>query len=60
MISYDSTQITLYLALVLTLAAVGLALVLATLGEAVVRNRRTRLDRHESRRTYYARIALHH
>ncbi len=42
------------------MAALGLAVVLATLGEAVVRNRRTRLDRHESRRTYYGRLALHH
>jgi ABC-type Fe3+ transport system permease subunit len=60
MVSYDSTQIALYLSLVLAMAAAGLALVLATFGGAVARNRRARLDRHESRRTYYGRLTLHH
>jgi hypothetical protein len=57
---YDTTQIALYLSLVLTVAAIGITLVLGELAEAVVRNRRVRLDRHESRRTYYGRLALHH
>lgn len=60
MVSYDTTQITLYVSLVLTMAALGLVLALATLSEAVVRNRRTRLDRHESVCAYYGRLALHH
>ena len=60
MISYDTTQIALYLALVVTVAAVGLSLVVGVLAEAVVRNRRIRHARHESMRTYYGRLAFHH
>jgi hypothetical protein len=60
MVSYDTTQIALYLALVLTVAAIGLTLTLGVLTGAVVRNRRTRLARHESLRTYYGRLAFHH
>ena len=60
MVSYDTTQIALYLSLVLTAAAVGLTLVAGVLAAAVVRNRRTRLTRHESLRTYYGRLAFHH
>ena len=60
MVSYDTTQISLYLALVLTLATVGVVLTLGVLAEAVVRNRRVRVSRHESLRTYYGRLAFHH
>jgi hypothetical protein len=57
---YDTTQIALFLSLVLTLAAVGLSLVTGVLAEAVVRNRRIRHTRQESLRVYYGRLALHH
>ena len=60
MVSYDTTQIALYLSLVLTVAAVGITLTLGTLVGAVVRNRRVRVSRHESVCTYYGRLALHH
>ena len=60
MVSYDTTQIALYLSLVLALAAVGFSLTVGVLAEAVVRNHRERISRHESRRTYYGRLALHH
>ena len=60
MVSYDTAQISLYLALVLTLATVGVVLTLGVLAEAVVRNRRVRVSRHESLRTYYGRLAFHH
>ncbi|HEX4689032.1 MAG TPA: hypothetical protein VH228_19810 [Nocardioides sp.] len=60
MVSYDTTQIALFVSLVLTVAAVGIVLALGTLAGAVVRNRRTRLSRHESLRTYYGRLAFHH
>jgi ABC-type Fe3+ transport system permease subunit len=60
MVSYDTTQIALFVSLVLAMAALGLAVVLGALGEAVVRNRRARLDRHESVCAYYGRLALHH
>jgi hypothetical protein len=60
MVSYDTTQIALYLALVLTVAATGLTLAFGVLMRAVLHNRRTRLARHESLRTYYGRVAFHH
>jgi hypothetical protein len=60
MVSFDTTEIALYLSLVLTVAAIGLTLVLGVLAESVVRNRRTRRTRHESLRAYYGRLALHH
>ena len=60
MASFDTTQIALYLSLVLTVAAMGLTLVLGVLAESVVRDRRTRRTRLESLRAYYGRLALHH
>jgi RNase P protein component len=60
MVSYDTTQIALYLSLVLAVAAIGLTLTAGVLAEAVVRNRRTRLSRHESLRSYYGHLAFHH
>jgi hypothetical protein len=49
-----------YLAVVLGLAAVSAVASLGVVTAAVVRNRRTRLTRHESMCTYYGRLALHH
>jgi hypothetical protein len=60
MVSYDTTQISIFLALVLTVATVGIALIAGVLAEAIVRNRRVRVSRHESMRTYYGRLVLHH
>jgi hypothetical protein len=60
MVSYDTTQIALLVALVLAVAALGIVLTAGVLAEAVVHNRRTRRSRHESIRTYYRTLALHH
>ncbi|HET8662945.1 MAG TPA: hypothetical protein VFM08_01395 [Nocardioides sp.] len=60
MVSYDSTTITIYLAMVLTVAALGIGVVLATLGYAVACHRRARLQQRESVCRYYGRLAFHH
>jgi hypothetical protein len=60
MLSFDTTAMNVYLIGVFTLAAVALGLSLGVVATAVVRNRRVRLTRHESVRTYYGRLALHH
>jgi Na+-transporting methylmalonyl-CoA/oxaloacetate decarboxylase beta subunit len=64
MAAFDSSLLGDYLLGVLTLAAFAFVLAVG-LGappvvRAVVRNRRTRLARHQSLRTYYGRLALHH
>src|SRR5262245_60306529 len=53
-------SLTTYLAVVLGLAAVSSVVSLGVVTEAVVRNHRTRLARHESMRVYYGRLAHHH
>jgi hypothetical protein len=45
---------------VLVIAAVAALVSIAALGEFVVTNRRTRLARHESFRSYYGGFALTH
>ena len=64
MAAFDSSLLGYYLLGVLALAAIGLALAVALgvppVARAVVRNRRTRLARHQSLRTYYGRLALRH
>ena len=59
MLSFDTT-LNIYLVAVFSLAAVALVLSLGVVATAVVRNRRVRLSRHQSMRTYYGRLALHH
>jgi hypothetical protein len=54
------TPLATYLTVVLVLAAASVVASLGVAAEAVVRNRRTRLMRHESMRVYYGRLALHH
>jgi len=54
------TPLATYLTVVLVLAAASIVASLTVVAEAVVRNRRTRLSRHESMRAYYVRLALHH
>jgi len=49
-----------YLLAVFSLAAVALAVSAGVVAVGVARNRRTRLDRHQSLRAYYGpRLALH-
>ena len=52
--------LTTYLTVVLTLAAISIVASAGVGAEAVVRNRRVRLTRHESMRAYYGRLAFHH
>ena len=60
MLSFDTTAINAYLIGVFTLAAIALVLSLGVVATTVVRNRRIRLTRHQSLRSYYGGLALHH
>lgn len=60
MVSYDTTQIALFVSLVLAVAVIGIALVLGVLAETLIRNRRTRPARQESRTRFHGRLAFHH
>jgi hypothetical protein len=60
MAASDSTQLGDYLLGVLTLAAIALALAVGVTTRAVVSNRRVRLSRQQSMRSYYGCLALHH
>lgn len=60
MLSFDTTAMNAYLIGVFTIAAISLVLSLGLTATEVVRNRRTRLARHQSRRAYYGHLALHH
>jgi hypothetical protein len=60
MLSFDTTAMNVYLIVVFTIAAIALVLSLGVVAAEVVRNRRVRLTRHQSLRTYYGRLALHH
>jgi hypothetical protein len=57
---FDTGLITTFAVLVVSLAAVALVLSLGVVATTVLRNRQVRLSRHQSRRTYYGRMALHH
>jgi hypothetical protein len=52
--------LTTYLTVVIGLAVVSIVVSLGVVAEATLRNRHTRRSRHESMRTYYGRLALHH
>jgi hypothetical protein len=60
MIAFDSTQLHLYLVVVLTLGALALALSIGVVAQAVVSNRRARLSSRQSVCAYYGRLAFHH
>ena len=60
MVSYDTTQIALFVSLVLILAVIGIALVLGVLAQTLLRNRRTRIARPASQPKVRARLAFHH
>ncbi len=60
MVSYDTTQMALFISLVLTLAAIGTVLVLGLGVQALVRSRRTRPARQESRHGFHPKLAFHH
>lgn len=53
-------SITPFVAVFLTVAGVAIVLALAVLTQLVTTNRRTRVARHESIRTYYGRLAFSH
>ena len=60
MVSYDTTQIALFVSLVLTVAMIGTALALGMLAETLIRHGRNHVTRHGSRRRYHGRLAFHH
>ena len=60
MAAFDSSLLGYYLFAVLALAAVSVAFALGVAVTGVARNRRIRLARHQSMRTYYGRLALRH
>ena len=60
MVSYDTTQITLFVSLLFTIAAIGTALALGVLVQALVHSWRTRPASPESQRKFHGRLAFHH
>ena len=60
MLSFDTTAMNVYLISVFAIAAIAVVLSLGVVTTEVVRNRRIRLTRHQSRRTYYGQLAFHH
>jgi hypothetical protein len=60
MLSFDTTALDVYLVVAFGLAALALVLSLGAVATEVARNRRIRLSRSQSMRTYYGRLALHH
>ena len=60
MAAFDSSLLGYYLLGVLTLAAIALAFAVGVVAEAATRNHRIRVSRHQSVRSYYGRLALHH
>jgi hypothetical protein len=60
MLAYDTTTLVAVLSVFFAVAAIGAALALATIGRFVAVNRRARLARAESVRTYYSGFALTH
>lgn len=60
MVSYDTTQIALFFSLVLTVALVGIALVVGVFAQALIRSWRTRPARPASQRKVHGRLAFHH
>ena len=60
MVSYDTTQMALFVSLVLTVAATGIVLVLGLGIQALVRNRQIRPARQASRQGFHGKLAFHH
>jgi hypothetical protein len=58
--AFNSTLMGYYLLGVLTLAAIAFALAVGVATRTVVSNRRVRLSRHQSMRSYYGDVALRH
>jgi hypothetical protein len=60
MVSYDTTQMALFISLVLTLAAIGTVLVLGLCVQALVRSRRLHPAPRMSRKAFHGKLAFHH
>jgi hypothetical protein len=60
MVSYDTTQIALFVSVVLAVAVIGTTLVLGVLAQALLRGRRTRVTSPESQPRFHGRLAFHH
>jgi len=60
MVSYDTTQIALFVSLVLAAAVIGTALVLGVLAGSLLRNRHTQVTTQPSQGRFHGRLAFHH
>jgi ABC-type uncharacterized transport system permease subunit len=60
MVSFDPTTLGYFIYLVFAVSATGAVAGLAAVTEFVVSNRRTRVARHQTVRTYYRGLALSH
>jgi len=60
MVSYDTTQIAMFVSLVLTFAAVGIALVVGVLARTLIASWRTRPARPATQKTFNTRLVFHH
>jgi ABC-type uncharacterized transport system permease subunit len=60
MVNFDPTTLGYFIYFVFAVAAIGALAGLAAVTEFVLSNRRTRVARHQSVRTYYRGLALSH
>lgn len=60
MVNFDPTTLSYFVYAYFALAAVGALVALAAVTEFVVSNRRTRVARHQTVRSYYGGMALNH
>jgi hypothetical protein len=60
MVAYDTTQIALFVSLVLSVALIGIVLVLGLLAKTLFSTRRPRPARDASPRRFHGHLAFHH
>ena len=60
MVSYDTTQIALFVSFVLTVAGIGIALVLGVLARMLISDHRVRPAQQGSQGRFHGRLAFHH
>jgi hypothetical protein len=60
MVAYDTTQIALFVSLVLTIALIGIVLVLGMLAKTLFSSRRPRSARQASPSRFHGHLAFHH
>jgi hypothetical protein len=60
MVSYDTTQIALFVSFVLTVAGIGIALVLGVLARMLISDHRVRPAQQRPQGRFHGRLAFHH